>query len=111
MSIDKNTKNRFYIVNECDRPCETLIAEEVNESLYYIHPEHAGYGPMSVLTKTPVEDFGIDLIIIDDNTLQGHLTTRDGTASYTNGRRRSWQGSCVFEFPMPAEPTIKGEKP
>lgn len=94
------TQPRFFIVNHFDRPGPRLIAEKREDGkLYYVHPElrhkkqHWG---MTSHDATPVEDFGITLVI-DGHLLRG-AQNRDSVATYPDGGKRQWEGAGVFEF-------------
>lgn len=92
-------KNRFFIVNDFDRPSEELIAERRGEFFYYVHPEHTKYGKMKSPMATPVEDFGVEIEVSEDGHLSGKLLHRS-VATYPDGHPRRWQGRDTFNFQM-----------
>ena len=104
--IPETLKNRFYIVNRIDRPCETLIAEKgADGKLYYIHPclrESKCYHGMSADGATPLEHFNITVslstVMVDTPYFQGELHRGTLIAKYPDGRPRKWQGSNHFSF-------------
>lgn len=91
-----NNENRFYIVNECDRPCARLIAERIQDGkLSYINTElRKQYPSMSMKYATPLESFGIEFIISGGFLIGGLI--RDSKAKYRDGGARHWQGGDSF---------------
>lgn len=97
--------NQLFIVNQADRPCERLIAEEREGSLFYIHPEMQkewSDKPMSLQEATPLEHFGI-LTSVVDGKLYGQFLC-PATATYPDDGPRRWQGSLKFSFRVSADP-------
>jgi hypothetical protein len=90
----------FFIVNRYDRPGEEHIAERrSNGYLYYVHPSIRNdkrYWAMNPDDPTPLEDFGIH-ILIEGGELRGKLVD-PSRATYLDGRARKWQGSEEFSF-------------
>ena len=93
----------FFIVNRYDRPSEDHIAERrANGYLYYVHPSlrnEKRYWAMNPDDPTPLEDFGIR-ILIEGSELRGELVD-PSRATYIDGRARRWQGSDEFSFDYP----------
>ncbi len=93
----------FFIVNRYDKPSEEHIAERrPNGYLYYIHPklrDDSRYWAMNPDEPTPLEDFGIR-ILIEGGELRGKLVD-PSRATYLDGRARKWQGSDEFSFDYP----------
>ena len=98
-----DTSNRFFIVNDFDRPEPRLIAERASDGkLYYIDPSLRGkWEGMSHPNPTPLERFGLCLAI-EDGCLVGELAF-ESEATYENGDRRRWQGPATFRVPVPSE--------
>jgi len=97
----------FFIVNRYDRPSEEQIAERRKDGyLYYVHPKLRNekmYWAMNPDDPTPLEDFGIR-ILIEGGKLHGKLVD-PSRATYLDGRVRKWQGDVEFFFDYPnAEP-------
>lgn len=94
-------KRTYWIVNQTDKPCERLITEERDGSLFYIHPEMREEWkdqPMSMSDATPLSDFGIQTKQ-GDGWLVGVCFPNRCTATYPDGKPRKWQGSRIFRFP------------
>ncbi len=95
---------KLFIVNQFDRPCERLIAEQVGDELFYINPElreEWQHWPMRMDEATPLEAFGLT-IHIENGVLEGVLHPHlPRTATYPDGKPRSWQGSSNFSFKLP----------
>lgn len=92
-------EKKLYIVNNIDRPSADLLAEEIDEKLYYIHPRlrfNEQYRGMDMERSTPAEDFGLT-IKWDGRMVFGELT-HESCAKYPNGKPRYWQGSTEFRF-------------
>jgi hypothetical protein len=90
---------RFYIVNDCDRPHESMIAELCGDGkLWYLDAEKRNrYPGMSAAEATLVQDFGLRLDVRGD-VLRGEVTGTPSTACYRDGKARRWQGSDTFEI-------------
>jgi hypothetical protein len=88
---------RFYIVNDFDRPHESMIAELCGDGkLWYLDAEKRNrYPGMSAKAATLVQDFGLRLDV-RDNVLHGEVTGAPSTACYGDGMARRWQGSKTF---------------
>ena len=99
---------RFYIVNDCDRPHESMIAELLGDGkLWYLDAEKRNrYPGMSAAEATLVQDFGLRLEVCDD-VLRGEVTGTPSTACYRDGKARRWQGSKTFCVDLP---TAQGAK-
>jgi hypothetical protein len=101
----------FFIVNRYDRPSEDYIAERRKDGfLYYVHPKlrnEKRYWAMNPSDPTPLEDFGIR-ILIEDGELHGKLVD-PSRATYLDGRARKWQGEDEFSFYYPNEAMASGE--
>lgn len=92
-------RSGFFIVDQLDRPCELNIAERGEDGLFrYIHPVRRDMQPMSPAHPTPVEDFGVQMLIT------GHrfsgCVRGESRAAYSDGRPRRWQGASNFSFEM-----------
>ncbi len=102
-------KPELYIVNDHDRPAEKFIAEKRKDGkFFYINPDLADdkrYWGMTPDKPTPLEDFGIEIAIFDGR-LYG-ARNHPSKASYSDGRKRNWQGDQDFSFPYP--PLKEGE--
>jgi hypothetical protein len=102
-SLDGADCSGFFIVNRYDRPSEDHIAERRKDGyLYYIHPKlrnEKRYLAMNPDDPTPLEDFGIR-ILIEDGELHGKLVD-PSRATYIDGRARKWQGGTEFSFDYP----------
>jgi hypothetical protein len=98
-----NPCSGFFIVNCCDRPAENNIAELRKDGyLYYVHPtlrNEKVYWAMNPDNPTPLEDFGIR-VIIEGGELRGKLVD-PSRATYLDGRVRRWQGASSFSFYYP----------
>jgi hypothetical protein len=101
---------RFYIVNDCDRPHESMIAELLDDGkLWYLDAVKRNLYPgMSAGWATLVQDFGLRLDVRDD-VLHGEVTGTPSTACYRDGKARRWQGSDTFEIAI-TRATAKGAK-
>ena len=52
-------KNKYYIVNDTDRPDQRHVAQLTEDGLVYLHPGLSDWQTMSMRSEsTPVEDFG-----------------------------------------------------
>lgn len=93
--------NKFFIVNETDRPCELLIAERRDDGkLYYINPilrKDKDFHGMPFREATPLENFGIEFEIENNDTFKGQLKNFS-IATYEDGSSREWQGNESFSF-------------
>jgi hypothetical protein len=88
---------KFYIVNEFDRPSEKLIAEKREDGkFYYIHPDLKSWPGMSPTDPTPLSAFGV-VFTITNGEICGDAC-RETSATYKDGRPRKWQGSPDFSF-------------
>ena len=98
----------YYIVNDCDRPHESMIAEMVRGGLWYLDPDKRNkYPAMSLREATPVSSFGV-ILEEKDGVLRGGLLL-DSVATYRDGRPRRWQGSERFEIKL-TRATARGAK-
>jgi hypothetical protein len=101
------TCSGFFIVNRYDRPSEDHIAERRKDGyLYYVHPKlrnEKRYWAMNPDDPTPLEDFGIR-ILIEGGDLHGKLVD-PSRATYLDGRARKWQGGAEFSFDYPNDQT------
>lgn len=101
--LDETPCSGFFIVNRYDRPSEEHIAERrANGYLYYVHPtlrDDKRYWAMNPDDPTPLEDFGIR-ILIEGGELHGKLVD-PSRATYLDGRQRRWQGAKEFSFDYP----------
>lgn len=97
--------NRFYIIDDHDRPEGMMIAERREDGFYYIHPKLKNvkaHHAMQPTRPTPVEDFGIE-ITISDGMISGKQV-RDSVATYRDGKPRKWQGYPEFKFQYKGKP-------
>ena len=84
---------KYFIVNECDRPCAEHVAVEVDGKLFYIHPKLRHWAGMDSSASVSMEAFGFD---VEENTpSEGFVTftrNRDSVACYPqSGSPRDWQ--------------------
>lgn len=94
---------KLFIVNDADKPCERLIAEEREGALYYIHPDMQkewSNRAMSIHEAAPLEHFGIKTSLVD-GWIVGILFPKRASAHYPDGKPRNWQGNRVFRFLYP----------
>ena len=90
---------KLYIVNDTDRPCEELLAEMINNKLWYINQEKRTlYPAMSKGEATLLEDFGVVYRIVGNQVFG--VASRKSTATYRDGSPRRWQGSGRFAEEM-----------
>lgn len=90
--------NRFFIVNEVDRPTQSLIAELRGGKLHYIAENLIDFPPMFPDRATPLERFGVGLHLRETETeriLTGSIFG-PSQATYQGGTPRPWQGSPHF---------------
>ena len=98
-----NHPNRFYIVNDFDRPeVETIAEKREDGKFYYIHPklkeEKMYWGMTPHNAATPLEDFGIQ-VKLKNGVFEGEMTKYlPGKACYGDGKPRKWQGTQYFQF-------------
>jgi hypothetical protein len=101
--LDETTCSGFFIVNRYDRPSEDHVAERRKDGyMYYVHPKlrnEKRYWAMNPDDPTPLEDFGIR-ILIEGGKLHGKLVD-PSRATYLDGRVRKWQGDVEFFFDYP----------
>jgi hypothetical protein len=94
--------DRYYIVNEYDRPCERMIARLENGRLYYLDPdlraEFAG-GFVPDGRETELSRFGLYLTTYRDNLVG--LKIRSSMVTYQDGKIRHWQGKKSFSIKLP----------
>ncbi len=92
--------NKYYIVNEIDKPCERLVMQRVDGGLYYLDPRTRAANDANFIdcleTATPLEDFGFQ--IIESNGLVRFEKINDSVAKYSNGTIRQWQGEIRFAY-------------
>ena len=88
--------NKYFIVNEIDRPYEELIAAAVDGGLKYIHPRLNKWNVMSANNATPLEEFGITLT--EENGVYSGVMTGVSRGKYSDGKLCEWQGrsACIF---------------
>lgn len=92
--------NRFFILNDFDRPAPETIVAKRSDGYYYIHPklkyDENHWAMQAGSQLTPIENFGISVEIIA-NKLFGELT-HASCATYRDGKPRLWQGPHLFSF-------------
>lgn len=91
--------SRFFILNDCDRPCKENIAELRGDGkYYYIHPCQKGFFPKGLRARTPtsLEEFGLNVKL--ENGWLSATITGVSQAKYEDGISRKWQGCDSFSF-------------
>lgn len=93
----------YVIVNECDRPCERLVAQIVDDRAFYmmraLDEKMKQYDGMDIRSATDVADFGFE--IIEDASAVRFRKVDASKATYKNdGNIREWQGADYFMLPM-----------
>lgn len=53
--------NEYYIVNDIDRPCPSLVTQEINGKLYYLDRTKSNYDGMGKERAINIRDFGFDI--------------------------------------------------
>ncbi len=89
----------FYIVNNHDRPCKRLLCIINRAKLEYLDPHYKSYRAMGLEKATRLEDFGFQIDRITDSLFECTRTS-EGTATYSDGTPRRWQGSNTFQLDL-----------
>jgi hypothetical protein len=100
------------IVNEFDRPCTRLVAvvsdmdidNDIVVVKYLCAQTRVKTCCMAINRVTPLEDFGVTLIIEGEEMMRC-LPERKSVATYYDGRPRPWQPENPDEY-LPARPEI-----
>lgn len=107
MSIEK----RFVIVNDCDSPSLSNVAEFVPGIGYcymtrHTSPQLKDFDGMEPRKPTDLRDFGFD---VEVGTAEVVFTrVRPSVATYEDGKPRSWQDSRSFDgFSLPIVTNVK----
>lgn len=96
--------NRFFIINDIDRPYARHIVERFSDQkATYIHPELINWNENNGFFQitdecTDVEDFGLSIDIHRDKVT--FRQTGPSTATYRDGKPRHWQGESSFSLPL-----------
>lgn len=90
---------KYYIVNDIDRPCERLVAVELDGKLNYLDRSLRRYDSMGMGKATPMEDFGFT--VTEKDSMVTFEMTSHSRATYPDGRIRQWQGNeRMFTLPI-----------
>jgi len=87
----------FFIINDFDKPYEKLVMVKDGDLLRYIHPENKSCSPVNICKEsTDLKEFGFDIFVVDG--IARFVQSRPSTATYRDGKPRSWQGAKEFEI-------------
>ena len=96
--------NKFYIVNDCDRPDQEHVVEMFSgKKATYIHPRLRDWNKNNGFFQinegcTDLEDFGFSINIRGDRAV--FTKVRSSVATYPDGKHRHWQGNTTFNLPL-----------
>ena len=94
---------KYYIVNNCDRPCMRHVTVKRGDKFYYLHHELQNHGAMTPQHPTSLMEFGFEVEELPGGLL--FKKTGHSVAVYYGGGRRHWQGETRFVLPY-----YKGEE-